>query len=120
MRMRMRVGLRPDLIARRIARRRRPLGLRHEGHATPPPSERWFSTDPLAAVKNQRSGRRWVTVGRLADHVFDAAVQGVEGGPDRRLPDVFADTRDTGELLAAAGAEHGERDQYRAVATGRR
>src|SRR5664279_2959179 len=58
--------------------------------------------------------------GVSADHVLDAAVQRVEGGPDRSLPNVFAHAGNSGELLAAAGAEHGQSDKHRAVAAGRR
>ncbi len=57
--------------------------------------------------------------GRSADHVLDAAVQCIESGADRGLADVFADSRDSRELLAASRAEHGQGDQDGAIAAGR-
>ena len=57
---------------------------------------------------------------RLADHVLDATVQCVEGGPDCGLADVFANARDSGQLLAAGRAQHGEGDQDGAIAPRRR
>lgn len=56
----------------------------------------------------------------LADHVFDAAVQCVEGGPDCGLADVFTDASDSGQLLAAGRAQHRQGDQDGAIAPSRR